>query len=107
VPDVRERVIAGQPTLDEAVRTARASGHLTSDMHDDVCSAMQRFEAAVLKWRQTHYRLAVKMLGRRRGTGYTEGVPYLEKARALRVFTSGDKHPAGGAGGYRPAGAIA
>jgi tryptophan 2,3-dioxygenase len=26
------------------------------------------------------------MLGRRPGTGYTEGVPYLERARSLRIF---------------------
>jgi tryptophan 2,3-dioxygenase len=97
VPDVRERVIAGQPTLEQALLTARASGRLTSDMHDRVGSAMQRFEAALLKWRQTHYRLAVRMLGQRRGTGYTEGVPYLDKVRAIPVF----------AGGLAPAGATA
>ncbi len=49
---------------------------------------MQAFEAALLKWRQSHYRLAVKMLGERRGTGYTEGVPYLGKVRALPVFAA-------------------
>jgi tryptophan 2,3-dioxygenase len=106
VPDVRERVIAGRPTLEEALETARASGCLTSAMHDAVGSAMQRFEAAVLKWRQTHYRLAVRMLGRRRGTGYTEGVPYLEKVRAIPVFRSGHPSQAGAAGGYRPASAV-
>jgi tryptophan 2,3-dioxygenase len=86
VPDVRERVIAGQPTVEEALETARAAGQLTTDVHDALGSATGRFEAALLKWRQTHYRLAVRMLGNRRGTGYTEGVPYLEKARAIPVF---------------------
>jgi tryptophan 2,3-dioxygenase len=86
VPEVRERVLAGQATLSEALATARASGDLTESMHDDVRSALARFEAAVLKWRQTHYRLAVRMLGQRRGTGYTEGVPYLQQARAVRLF---------------------
>jgi tryptophan 2,3-dioxygenase len=86
VPEVRERVLAGQATLTEALADARASGRFTEAMHDDVRSALARFEAAVLKWRQTHYRLAVRMLGERRGTGYTEGVPYLEKARAVRLF---------------------
>ena len=88
VPDVRERVLAGQPTLDEALTTADASGQLTSNMHDDVCSAMRRFESALLQWRQTHYRLAVRVLGQRRGTGYTEGVPYLDETRKIPVFTS-------------------
>jgi tryptophan 2,3-dioxygenase len=86
VPEVRERVLAGHATLDDILAGVRASGALTADMRDRVSSAMQRFEAAVLKWRQSHYRLAVRMLGRRPGTGYTEGVPYLEKARAIPVF---------------------
>jgi len=89
VPEVRERVLAGQPNLDDALESARASGRLTSEMHAAVRSAMERFEAALLAWRQTHYRLAVRMLGERRGTGYTEGVPYLAEARSIRVFTSG------------------
>jgi tryptophan 2,3-dioxygenase len=92
VPEVRARVLAGRPNLDDALASARASGALTAGGHDDVRSAMSRFEAALLKWRQTHYRLAVRMLGERRGTGYTEGVPYLAKARALHVFA-----PAAGA----------
>jgi tryptophan 2,3-dioxygenase len=93
VPDVRERVLAGRPTLDEALAAAHASGRLTLDVHERVGSAMQRFETALLKWRQSHYRLAVKLLGRRPGTGYTEGVPYLEKTRGLRVFASGARPP--------------
>jgi tryptophan 2,3-dioxygenase len=99
VPDVREQVLAGQPNLDETLRTAHASGRLTADLHAGVYSAMERFEAALLKWRQTHYRLAVRMLGERRGTGYTEGVPYLEKARAVRVFRLGSS---GVSRGVRP-----
>ena len=93
VPEVRERVLAGQPTVDEALQTARDAGRITAGEHAEICAAMQRFEAAVLAWRQTHYRLAVTMLGERRGTGYTEGVPYLHDARRLRVFT-GSEAPA-------------
>ena len=88
VPEVRTQVLAGQPNLDETLAAARASGRLGADDHDHVRSAMDRFETALLKWRQSHYRLAVKMLGERRGTGYTEGVPYLERTRLLRVFDS-------------------
>jgi tryptophan 2,3-dioxygenase len=102
VPDVRERVLAGQPTVDEALKSAHTSGRLTSEMHDGVRSAMRRFEAALLQWRQTHYRLAVRTLGPRRGTGYTEGVPYLEKARKVPVFTSLSAGWSGGAGRARP-----
>lgn len=90
VPEVRERVLAAQPTIDEALHAARDAGRLTADEDAEVTGAMQRFEAAVLAWRQTHYRLAVRMLGERRGTGYTEGVPYLHQARSLRVFTASE-----------------
>ena len=90
VPEVRERVLAGQPTVDEALHAARDAGRLTAGEHTEVCAAMQRFEAAVLAWRQTHYRLAVHMLGERRGTGYTEGVPYLHQARRVRLFTASE-----------------
>ena len=64
---------------------------------------MQRFETALLKWRQTHYRLAVRMLGQRRGTGYTEGVPYLQKTRTIPVFTATASRSSGrpAAGVYR------
>jgi tryptophan 2,3-dioxygenase len=86
VPEVRERVLAGRTSLDEAQAGAVASGRLTPEMVDMVSEAMQRFEAALMKWRQTHYRIAVRMLGQRRGTGYTEGVPYLDEARAVPVF---------------------
>jgi tryptophan 2,3-dioxygenase len=86
VPEVRERVLAGRPSLAEALAGAIASGRLTPDMVDMVSDPMQGFEAALLKWRQTHYRIAVRMLGDRRGTGYTEGVPYLDEARTVPVF---------------------
>jgi tryptophan 2,3-dioxygenase len=61
---------------------------LAPDEDGRVRSAMQRLETALLEWRQSHYRLAVQMLGERRGTGCTEGVPYLEKARRLAVATA-------------------
>ncbi len=97
VPEVRERVLAGQPNLDDALDGAHASGRLTSEAHAAVRSAMERFEAALLAWRQTHYRLAVRLLGERRGTGYTEGVPYLAEARSIRVFASGAPGSSSGA----------
>jgi tryptophan 2,3-dioxygenase len=74
VPEVRERVLAGQPALDEGEHDAAAR------------KAMDAFESALAHWRNSHYKLAVKMLGSRRGTGYTEGVPYLHDVRALPVF---------------------
>jgi len=88
VPEARERVLAGQATLDEAYLSARAAGRGSADELDRVAAAMERFAATLLHWRQTHYRLAVRMLGERTGTGYTEGTPYLAAARTIPVFRS-------------------
>jgi tryptophan 2,3-dioxygenase len=88
VPQVRARVLTGQPNLDETLTAARAAGRLDAGEDDRVRSAMDGLETALLKWRQSHYRLAVQMLGESRGTGYTEGVPYLEQTRRLPVFTT-------------------
>jgi tryptophan 2,3-dioxygenase len=86
VPEVRDRVVAGQANIDQAILDAHAAGLLSREQCGAVCRAKQGFEEAVLKWRQTHYRIAVRMLGERRGTGYTEGVPYLDEGRRIPVF---------------------
>lgn len=88
VPEVRERVLAGQATLDEAFTLARADGGIPPRGVAAMSAAMQRFAATLLRWRQTHYRLAVRMLGERPGTGYTEGTPYLKSVRQIPVFHS-------------------
>ena len=49
---------------------------------------MRRFAATLLRWRRTHYRIAVRMLGERTGTGYTEGAPYLKAVQTIPVFSS-------------------
>ena len=88
VPEIRERVIAGQPTIDEALRDAIAAGLLNPEEHTALSAAMDGFEAAIAKWRKTHHSIAVRMLGERRGTGDTEGVAYLEQARGIPVFAA-------------------
>jgi tryptophan 2,3-dioxygenase len=88
VPEVRDRVLAGEATLDDEFAAAVALGRLTGTQRDDLARAMRQFEAAHLGWRQTHYRLAVRMLGERPGTGYTEGTPYLAAVRSIPVFRS-------------------
>ncbi len=90
VPEVREWVLAGPATLDGAFESACAVGRLTSAERDDLDRAMKQFAATLLQWRQIHYRLAVRMLGKRTGTGYTEGTPYLEAVRTIPVFRSTD-----------------
>jgi tryptophan 2,3-dioxygenase len=88
VPEVRQRVLAGQVTLDEAFQAARAAGRLSARDLDDLEQAMRRFAATLLRWRRTHYRIAVRMLGERTGTGYTEGAPYLKAVQEIPVFPS-------------------
>jgi tryptophan 2,3-dioxygenase len=88
VPEVRERVLAGQVTLDDAFQAARAAGQLSARDVDDLEQAMRRFAATLLRWRRTHYGIAVRMLGERTGTGYTEGSPYLKVVQTIPVFSS-------------------
>ncbi|MFY1622516.1 tryptophan 2,3-dioxygenase family protein [Micromonospora sp. WMMD735] len=88
VPEVREVVRAGQPSIDRAYRAAVRAGSLRGPDLDLVRQQMAAFAEAVLTWRRTHHRLAVRMLGARSGTGYTEGTPYLAAVRAVPVFTT-------------------
>jgi tryptophan 2,3-dioxygenase len=86
VPEVREQVLAGEADVAETLAAVRESGALEPGATAALTAAMERFEAAMFKWRKTHHRLAVRMLGDRRGTGYTEGVPYLAQGRTIPVF---------------------
>ncbi|MFF0522313.1 hypothetical protein ACFYTC_26685 [Actinomadura nitritigenes] len=86
VPEIRRRVMDGISNIDETLLAARASGRLTKPAGDEVATAMADFEAAIKLWRRTHHRLAVRMLGDRPGTGYTEGTRYLEHAIDVPVF---------------------
>jgi len=86
VPEVRQRVLAGQFTIDEAYRHAMADASDAGGA--ELTAAMTTFSGSLLRWRQTHYRLAVRMLGQRTGTGYTEGTPYLDSVRRIPVFRS-------------------
>ena len=86
VPEVRDRVVAGQTTVDEAYADAAASGRLDPATGSQLRAAMAEFAGTLLRWRHTHYRLAVRMLGERPGTGYTEGTPYLKSVRTIPVF---------------------
>jgi tryptophan 2,3-dioxygenase len=88
VPEVRRRMLAGQVTLVEAFQAARTAGRFSSGEVDELEQAMRQFAATLLRWRRTHYRIAVRFLGERTGTGYTEGAPYLKAAQAIPVFSS-------------------
>ncbi|WUI09105.1 tryptophan 2,3-dioxygenase family protein [Micromonospora sp. NBC_00421] len=93
VPEVRDLVRAGQPSIDQAYRAAVRDGRLRGTEHTLVRQQMAAFAEAVLTWRRTHHRLAVRMLGSRTGTGYTEGTPYLAAVRSVPVFTAVSTDP--------------
>ena len=92
VPKVRERVLAGQATIDDAFREVCDSGELSSGECEELAEAMQRFASTLSRWRNTHYQLAARMLGDSPGSGYTEGVPYLAAVRSIAVFQSVGAH---------------
>jgi tryptophan 2,3-dioxygenase len=83
VPEVRARVLAGQTTLEDALPQSR----LSPSERAEIRAAMAAFEVEIKGWRRTHHSLAMRMLGMRRGTGYTAGVPYLDETRNLPLFT--------------------
>jgi tryptophan 2,3-dioxygenase len=84
VPEVRAAVLAGQPNLDAAV--ASAGDRLDTGTRVALTAAMRGFADVVTRWRNTHHKLAVRMLGDRTGTGYTLGTPYLAQVRDIPVF---------------------
>lgn len=85
---VPQRVLAGQVSVDEALEAARAGGRLSARDLAALEQAMREFAATLRRWRRTHARLAVRMLGEQTGTGYTEGSPYLMAVQAIPVFAS-------------------
>ncbi|HEV8557603.1 MAG TPA: hypothetical protein VGR06_14535 [Actinophytocola sp.] len=93
VPEVRDRVLAGQPSVEQACRAAVRAGLLTEPDRRLLDKRMGEFAAALIQWRQTHYRIATRMLGARSGTGYTEGTPYLAAVRSIPVFTTDTTTP--------------
>ncbi|MBL6279363.1 hypothetical protein JMF97_24725 [Micromonospora fiedleri] len=88
VPEVQARVRDGQPTVDQTYRRAVADGRLTGADAVLVARRMSAFAGALTQWRRTHLRVAVRMLGARSGTGYTEGTPYLAAVSTAPVFAA-------------------
>ena len=89
VPEVRDRVLAGNFTLEEAFQGACDSGYLTGAEREQLTTAMGRFAGTLRRWRQTHYSIAMRMLGdQKQGTGATEGTGYLKAVREIPVFRS-------------------
>lgn len=86
VPEVQEQAYAGLLSLDDAFESARRALSPPLEQVRLLQDAMDGFATVLLRWRQSHYRLAVAMLGERTGTGYTEGTPYLNAVQSIPVF---------------------
>lgn len=63
-----------------------ASGAHDAEVEARLARAMAQIEAVHQRWKRTHYRLAVRMIGSVSGTGYTEGTPYLRSVIDNRLF---------------------
>lgn len=82
VPEVREAVLRNPETIDDVYHLIPKDNIYRDNFHQ----AMVLFESGMKIWRQSHYGIAVKMLGPSPGTGYTEGTPYLKEVRKIPVF---------------------
>jgi tryptophan 2,3-dioxygenase len=88
-PEVRDMVLAGMPTVND--RVTGLAGRIAPERYAELTAAMDRFAGAVSAWRRTHYRIAVRMLGERPGTGSTVGTPYLAQVRSIPVFRAEER----------------
>lgn len=86
VPHIRERVLGDWIDLTTAVDDAVADGTLDTPGRELICAAAQELEDVHQRWKQTHWKLASRMIGDEVGTGYTVGVPYLKDAIENRLF---------------------
>ncbi|NBH04309.1 hypothetical protein [Amycolatopsis sp. SID8362] len=85
VPAVRAEVLAGQDTIAAAYR---AMAPARADEREAFTHAQARLEAAHQRWKSTHHKIAVRMIGDRPGSGYTAGTPYLKDRLDGRLFSA-------------------
>jgi tryptophan 2,3-dioxygenase len=86
VPAVQADAIAGHDNLSAAYLDARHDGAFAPDQWEILDAALTRLEVAHQKWKGTHHSMASRMLGDAAGSGYTTGVPYLQKCIDNRLF---------------------
>lgn len=97
VPDVQKMAHSrNDQSLTTAYLDARQNGTSTDEDLALVEAAMAELENSHQRWKTTHHSLARRMLGDARGSGYTEGVPYLESCLDNRLFRH---HPTAGTPG--------
>ncbi|MEU8461621.1 tryptophan 2,3-dioxygenase [Streptomyces sp. NPDC029003] len=86
VPEVRGRVLGSMTTVRGAADALIASTPHDPEAEARLTRAMAHIEAVHQRWKRTHYRLAVRMIGSVSGTGYTAGTPYLRSVIDNRLF---------------------
>lgn len=86
VPEVQKRAEAGENTLEERFHSARRDTGLSPVQEAAIASEMSALSDQLMRWRQAHFQIARRFLGEQTGTGYTEGVPYLDAVRFEPVF---------------------
>jgi tryptophan 2,3-dioxygenase/predicted transcriptional regulator len=95
VPEVRANVLDGKyAPVQDVVAEAVDSGRWQPASANEVREAALQLEDVHARWKQTHYRLAMRMIGDRPGTGYTSGTPYLRSVLENRLFAQWRQPPA-------------
>lgn len=84
---MREHVLGQWTDLLSTIEHAVSDGTIGQHGLELIQAAAAELERVHQMWKQTHWRLADKMIGEDRGTGYTEGVPYLKDALENRLFS--------------------
>ncbi|EEG84439.1 hypothetical protein PROPEN_02800 [Proteus penneri ATCC 35198] len=82
VPEVSEEILCNPETIDDVFNLIPQDNLYKDDFHQ----AMESFGLGMKIWRQSHYGIAVKMLGASPGTGNTEGTAYLKEVRKIPIF---------------------
>jgi tryptophan 2,3-dioxygenase len=86
VPGIQEDARQDPVTMAAVYRQARAQDLFGLADQRSIDLALIALETAHQRWKMTHFRIAERMLGDTRGSGYTAGVPYLKDALSNRLF---------------------
>jgi tryptophan 2,3-dioxygenase len=87
VPMVRARAAAGaEPTIDSLAAELDPKDQQTQELR----ASMAFLEEVHQQWKRSHYGIAVRLLGDSRGTGYTEGTPYVRATLSNVLFSPPD-----------------
>jgi tryptophan 2,3-dioxygenase len=86
VPPVQDEARSDPETLTRAYLDARSQGWFGAAEWESIDGALDELEETHQRWKKTHFRIAGKMLGDARGSGYTAGVPYLRELLDNRLF---------------------